>query len=199
MINSVAIQRLLEAATMLKLERGLRATGSQSAPTTSATTNNIRPQQPVVANFQSPAAARNASPTTSWKNPPIITSNGAAAVAAAAIIATAPRDAAPAPLAYRDTIADAGTAARLPEQSTILAATIPAPVQYANSELALALSVNASRAANSSAKALGIDRRGADPRSKSAEEAAAQQRLIFAGAIGGAVVVTFAIFFAVLM
>lgn len=196
MINSVAIQRLLEAATMLKLERGLRAAGSQPGPTNSAATNSARPQQPVSASFPSPFTARDVLPTTRWTNPPILTPDGTADLAAA-VIATTPREAAPAPVAYRDSIADAGAQARLPEQSAGLTAAIPAPVQYANSELALALSVKATRVAAGSHKAFGID--GADPGrgQKSEEEMAAQQRLIFAGAIGGAIVVTVAIFFAV--
>lgn len=197
MINSVAIQRLLEAATMLKLERGLRAAGSQSVPANTTPTNGARSQQTLGGTIPS-APAQKFLPTTRWTNPPILAPDGSAEIATA-VIATASREAAPAPVAYRDIIADAGLPGRLPEQSAILAATIPAPVLYANPELALALSVKASRAATGSHIALETDGSGTRRGPRSAEEKAAQQRLILAGAIGGAVVATVAIFFAILM
>ena len=130
MIGSVAIQRLLEAAILLKLERGTRGSETRSSAP-KQTTPNIEAQL-AGSPPQSPRGAHFTQAST-WSNAPVIPAD--APIAAA--VSQAVREAAVAPFAYRETVSDG---ARPPDQTAALPNTVPAPIQYAHPELALALS-----------------------------------------------------------
>ena len=186
MINSVAIQRLLEAAVMLKLERGTRVAGGP--PPTAQTSNQLATtsQQPI----QGATGNQNQRSALGriWNNPPILPP-GSAANGALAVAATVLRETAVAPRAYREAIAEAAVPARLPEQPAAIAQPVPAPIQYANAEIALALSVKTSRS-TSGGKAAKISQGAATvPQSTVDTKQANQRRKIIIGAIiGGAII-----------
>ena len=89
MINSVAIQRLLEAAVMLKLERGTRVTG-RPPPNAQSSQQATTAQQPI--HVSTGNQNQRSSLNRIWNNPPILppdsASNGALAIAATVL----PRD-----------------------------------------------------------------------------------------------------------
>lgn len=146
MINAVAIQRLLEAAILLKLERGTRTDGGQTDATKHTGTRELTPQH--LARGTMEAAMPNRRPLQSGVLSILATVPPDSATAVAAPLAQVAREANVAPLAYRESLAEAATpSARLTEQPLAVAVIIPAPVQYANAELARALAVNGQRAA----------------------------------------------------
>lgn len=130
MIGSVAIQRLLEAAILLKLERGTRGSETRSSAP-KQTTPNIATKQ-AGPPPQTPRGAHFTQAST-WNNAPLIPADAPIAVAQAV------REAAVAPLAYRETVSDAA-ASGARASDPIPANAVPAPIQYAHPELALALS-----------------------------------------------------------
>lgn len=144
MINAVAIQRLLEAAILLKLERGTRTDGGQPDTAKRAGTSELTPQH--LARGIMEAAIPNRRPIQSGILSMLAAVPPDSAAAVAAPLADAAREANVAPLAYRESLAEAATP-RLTEQPLAVAMIIPAPVQYANAELARALAVNGQRAA----------------------------------------------------
>lgn len=138
MINAVAIQRLLEAAILLKLERGTRTDGGQPDTAKRAGTSELTPQH--LARGIMEAAIPNRRPIQSGILSMLAAVPPDSAAAVAAPLADAAREANVAPLAYRESLAEAATP-RLTEQPLAVAMIIPAPVQYANAELARALAV----------------------------------------------------------
>lgn len=189
MINSVAIQRLLEAAVMLKLELGTRVTGRLPPNAQSSQQTTTSQQQIHGANgIQNQQSSLN----RIWNNPPILppdsASNGALAIAATVL-----RETAVAPRAYREAIAEAAVPARLAEQPAAIAQPIPAPIQYANAEIALALSAKTSRPTSGGKGTTPAP--GADNGSQAAFDAqqANQRRKIVIAAILGGVIILFAV------
>lgn len=195
MINSVAIQRLLEAAVMLKLERGTRVAGG---PPPNAQTSNQRAttsQQPIhgaTGNQNQRSALSRIS-----NNPPILPpdspSNGGLAIAATVL-----RETAVAPRAYREAIAEAAVPTRIAEQPAAIAQPVPAPIQYANAEIALALSVKTSRSTQATTTtAQGV---ATGLQSTFDTDQDNQRRKIVIGAIiGGAIILLAVLAFAVLI
>lgn len=143
MINAVAIQRLLETAILLKLERGTRTDGGQPDTAKRAGTSELTPQH-LARGME--AAIPNRRPIQSGILSMLAAVPPDSAAAIAAPLAHAAREANVAPLAYRESLAEAATP-RLTEQPLAVAMIIPAPVQYANAELARALAVNGQHAA----------------------------------------------------
>lgn len=195
MINSVAIQRLLEAAVMLKLERGTRVAGG---PPPNAQTSNQRAttsQQPIhgATGNQNQRSAL----SRIWNNPPILppdsASNGALAIAATVL-----RETAVAPRAYREAIAEAAIPARIAEQPAAIAQPVPAPIQYANAEIALALSVKTSR----STQATTTTAQGVATGSQSTfdtDQDNQRRKIVIGAIIGGAIILLAVLAFAVLI
>lgn len=189
MINSVAIQRLLEAAVMLKLERGTRVTG-RPPPNAQSSQQATTAQQPI--HVSTGNQNQRSSLNRIWNNPPILppdsASNGALAIAATVL-----RETGVAPRAYREAIAEAAVPARLAEQPAAIAQPIPAPIQYANAEIALALSVKTSRPTSGWKGTTPAP--GADNGSQAAFDAqqANQRRKIVIAAITGGVIILFAV------
>ena len=170
---------------MLKLERGIRADSSQSASPQTTNTKIATPQQPL------PERPLNQRPALGggWSNPPIMPTENAPIAAIA--MATVARETANAPFGYRESLAEAGQQARLPEQPAPAATQAPAAIQYAHPELARALSASTSRSI------LGIDPTVATPaaatNARSSSSPRDQRRYIFAGAIFGGIIILVAV------
>lgn len=189
MINAVAVQRLLEAAIMLKLERGTRALGGQATPAKTADNRGTAPQQPALVPPHLAPQSQRFSQNRMWSDPPILVPEFSSNITAA--VASAPRENASALPAYREALAEAGQPARLPEHLTLPFATAPAPIQYANAELALALAEKAPRAVLESKREAGSKSGVGLLPSMSADRIAAWQRLATIGAVAGGAIILF--------
>lgn len=188
MIGSVAIQRLLENAILLTLERGTRRSDAQSSTAskslnTTGAAQQLAPQPAGIA-----ARGTHFTQASTWSNAPVIP----AEIQVATVAASTLREAAVAPLAYRETVSDTIPGARLPDQNPIPANTVPAPIQYAHPELALALSRTKSGAPATSAatdRAIAQSAQTSNSQSTSDERALAQQAKRIALIAGSAAVV----------
>lgn len=198
MINSVAIQRLLEAAVMLKLERGTRVAGGPPPNTQTSNQRATASQQQM--HDRTGIANQRSALSRIWNNPPILPPDGAPDIAALAIAATVLRETAVAPRAYREAIAEAAVPARLAEQPAAIAQPVPAPIQYANAEIALALSVKTSRSTSGGKAATPAQGAATGSQSTFDTDQANQRRKIVIGAIiGGTIILSAVLAFAVLV
>lgn len=183
MINSVAIQRLLEAAIMLKLERSIGVAGAQDVQAKVGANTSPAPKHPAHKGAQQPAQSQPFQQRHTWNNPLIVSMDGTTNIATA-LAPTAPRETALAPLAYRESLTEMALPARS-ELPPLMGAAVPSPIQYANAELAHALSAKAPNVLMGMNSTTAF-RTGADVADlKSSRERATQRRMILVGAIGG--------------
>lgn len=146
MINAVAIQRLLEAAILLKLERGTRTDGGQTDVANRTGKSELTSQHLTRGTIEAAMPNRRPSQSGAWNMLATLPPDSAISVAAP-IAAQVTREATLAPLAYRESLAEAATpSARLAEQPLAALVIVPAPIQYAHAELARALAANGQRA-----------------------------------------------------